>query len=371
MFDALADVETAVAKLQASETAPDVVRFAKVRNQLEHAWLGAIEEYDRSEEWVEEGFAVAASALRVKCGLTQGAANASLKLARKLRQLPVVSDAFAAGEISRQHAAVVAEACTTERATTISELEKPIVDAAKVATPKELGQIMQRITDALDGDDGATSANEKFARRRLHMSEMLDGMVKLDGLLDPELGQRLRAQVNAMARTLKDQDPDRTPAELRADALVELCEIGTAHADVGAGRETVSDVTIVIDLEDIETRSGSPDLAAEIRANRGNLPRSLLERLTCDCRISRIITDGPSQVIDVGRASRTATDVQFRALVARDGGCTWKGCDRPPGWCQAHHIRHWPDGGLTDLDNLCLYCRYHHRLAHFLGGAPP
>lgn len=370
MFDALAEVETAVAKLQASECAPDVVRLAKVRNQLEHAWLCAIEEYDRSEDWVEEGFAVAASALRVKCGMTQGQANASLKLARKLRQLPVVSDAFAAGEISRQHAAVVAEAYTTERATAINELEAPIVDAAKVATPKELGQIVQRITDALDGDDGAAGANEKYARRRLHMSEMLDGMVKLDGLFDPELGRRLRAQVNAMARTLTGQDSDRTPAELRANALVELCEIGTAHAEVGAGRETVSDVTIVIDLADLEAR-GSDDLAAELRAHRANLPRSLLERLTCDCRISRVITDGPSQVIDVGRASRTVTDVQFRALAARDGGCTWKGCDRPLGWCQAHHIVHWEDGGPTDLDNLCLYCRYHHRLAHLLERAPP
>jgi hypothetical protein len=371
LSDALAELEAAVAKLQVSETAPDVVRLAKVRNQVEHAWLCAIEEYDRSEDWVEEGFAVAASALRVKCGMTQGQANASLKLARKLRQLPVVSDAFAAGEISRQHAAVVADAYTAERAAAISELESPIVDAAKVATPKELGQIMQRITDALDGDEGAERASEQHERQRLHISEMLDGMMKIDGLLDPELGQRFRAQIHAMARTLKGQDPDRSPAQLRAAALVELCEIGAAHADLGAGRETVSDVMFVLDAADIEARSGDADLVAEIRAHRGNLPRSTLERLTCDCRISRVITDGPSQVLDIGRASYTPTAAQYRALVARDGGCTWKGCDRPPGWCQAHHIWHWSKGGPTDLDNLCLLCRYHHRLAHLLERAPP
>jgi hypothetical protein len=56
-----------------------------------------------------------------------------------------------------------------------------------------------------------------------------------------------------------------------------------------------------------------------------------------DCRISRVITDGPSEVLDIGRASRNPTAGQFRALVARDKGCSWPGCDRPPSWCQAHH----------------------------------
>ncbi len=367
---ALSPLKQEIEKLLASEQPVDVVELRALTNQLEFAWLRAIDDYARSEEWVEEGFAVAASALRVKCGLTQGGANAALKLASKLRRLPVVSEAFAAGEISRQHAAVIADAYTPDRAAAITELEQPLVDAAKATTPKVLGEIVARVTGALDGDDGVGAANEKYARRRLHMSEMLDGMVKIDGLLDPELGQRLRAQVNAMARSLKGQDPDRTPAQLRADALVELCEIGTAHADVGAGRETITDVAVHVDLPDIEARGGA-DVAAAIRAARGPLPTSTLQRLTCDCRISRVITDGPSLVLDIGRASRDVTDAQFRALVARDKGCTWRGCDRPPGWCQAHHIWHWSAGGPTDLDNLCLYCRYHHRLVHEGGRAPP
>src|SRR4051812_28834881 len=346
------------------------MRLSKVRNQFEHVWLAAIEAYDRSEDWVEEGFAVAASALRVKGGMTQGQANASLKLARKLRQLPVVSEAFAAGEITRQHAAVVADAYTAERAAALSEVEGPLVEAAKLVTPKELGQIVARLTDALVGDDGAAGAQDKDERQRLHMAEMLDGMMKLDGLWDPALRQRLRAQVNAMAGKLKGQDPSRSRAQLRAAALIELCEIGAAHADVGAGRETTSDVLFVLDLADLQARGAEPDLLAEIRVHRGNLSASTLERITCDCRISRVITDGPSQILDIGRASYTPTAAQYRALVARDGGCTWKGCDRPPGWCQAHHIWHWTKGGPTNLDNLRLLCRYHHRRIH-LGHDPP
>ena len=89
-----------------------------------------------------------------------------------------------------------------------------------------------------------------------------------------------------------------------------------------------------------------------------------LRRIACDARIARVITDGRSQPLDVGRAIRTVTAAQWRALVARDGGCTHPGCDRPPGWCEAHHIEHWADGGTTTLDNLKLYCDRHHRDAH-------
>jgi hypothetical protein len=75
---------------------------------------------------------------------------------------------------------------------------------------------------------------------------------------------------------------------------------------------------------------------------------------------------GKSEVLDVGRTSRTATNAQFRALIARDGHCQAPGCNEPPHRCQAHHIRHWksPDNGPTDLDNLKLYCFHHHREKH-------
>ena len=74
---------------------------------------------------------------------------------------------------------------------------------------------------------------------------------------------------------------------------------------------------------------------------------------------------GPdSEVLDVGRASRVATGAQRRALFIRDGGCAFPGCDRPPGWCEAHHVVHWIDGGATDLDNLLLLCSHHHHLCH-------
>jgi hypothetical protein len=83
-----------------------------------------------------------------------------------------------------------------------------------------------------------------------------------------------------------------------------------------------------------------------------------------------VITDGPSQVIDVGRQTKVIPKALWRALVARDGGCVAPGCDRPPGWCDVHHKWHWIDGGPTNADNCELRCRRHHRAVHEGGPAP-
>jgi hypothetical protein len=68
--------------------------------------------------------------------------------------------------------------------------------------------------------------------------------------------------------------------------------------------------------------------------------------------------------LEVGRASRVVSAAQRAALVVRDGGCAVPGCDRPPAWCEAHHLVHWLHGGPTDLENLALVCRAHHRAVH-------
>ena len=72
----------------------------------------------------------------------------------------------------------------------------------------------------------------------------------------------------------------------------------------------------------------------------------------------------PTQPLEVGRATRVVSAAQRAALAVRDGGCRFPGCDRPPAWCEAHHLRHWLHGGATDLANLVLLCRAHHRAVH-------
>ena len=96
----------------------------------------------------------------------------------------------------------------------------------------------------------------------------------------------------------------------------------------------------------------------------GPIPARDAVRIACDASISTVLTDELGGIVDVGRAERTATPVQRRLLWARDRGCTFPGCRRPPDWCEAHHLRFWDHGGPTDLANLALLCSHHHHLCH-------
>jgi len=88
-------------------------------------------------------------------------------------------------------------------------------------------------------------------------------------------------------------------------------------------------------------------------------------RLACDGEIQRLVVDPDGLPLDIGRATRVVPAHLRTALIHRDRGCIMPGCDRPPGWCEAHHIEHWAHGGATSLHNLVLLCsRHHHELHH-------
>jgi hypothetical protein len=89
-----------------------------------------------------------------------------------------------------------------------------------------------------------------------------------------------------------------------------------------------------------------------------------VRRIACDCGIVPVVMGGGSVPLDVGRTRRLVTPKQRVALTARDRGCGFPSCGRPARWSDAHHITSWLDGGATDLTNLVLLCRRHHRMIH-------
>ena len=91
------------------------------------------------------------------------------------------------------------------------------------------------------------------------------------------------------------------------------------------------------------------------------------ECLLCDPAITTLIVDALGVPLNMGRQIRLANRQQRRALAKRDGGCIFPGCDAPVGWCDAHHVTWWDNGGPTDIFNLALLCRYHHGVTHRRG----
>jgi len=358
----------AIDKLEASEERLDVAEMWRAAERIEFLKLRALREYERSEQWRVEGYLSAAAALRAKCNANHGAVAGALQLARKLEDLPETAAAFASGAISRQHASAIADACTTDRMSSFQEIEAGLSDVAKQMQPKELRGYVKRLTDAIDGDGGAADDEAAFARRRFHLSQTFDRMVAGDLVSDPESGEIIATALDAeMERDFVAAD-SRSRSQRRHDALVNICRRALDNGELGVSHGVRPHVSVVADITALP--GASPELVAQARAEAahvGHLSRATLERLSCDCDISRVIMAGPSEVLDVGRATRTIPPALWKALVARDRHCTTPGCDRPASQCEAHHITHWCEGGATSLENLELKCPHHHRDEH----APP
>jgi Domain of unknown function (DUF222) len=235
--------------------------------------------------------------------------------------------------------------------------DKLLADA-ETASPVELRRKVEEFQAAQEPDSETARAERLYRRRYLNLTPTGDGMTKLDGLLDPESGRVVRNALAHLARAERTDGTGRTPGQRRADALVDLCD-AYSKGTVTGGRERPT-VNVACSLENLEDRAG------RARTTTGEtLSAEALRRIMCDANVNRVVLNAESKIIDFGRAKRLINDNLYQALVVRDQGCRGPDCDRPPEWCDGHHIVHYGDGeGETKQQNVALLCRYHHHLLH-------
>lgn len=157
---------------------------------------------------------------------------------------------------------------------------------------------------------------------------------------------------------------ERTASQRRADALIDLARVvGTDPAllsdHMRPGSASKAQVLVIMNLDDLRARTG-----CGVDAFGAPLSPAQVRRQACDAQIIPAVLGADSAPLDLGRAVRTASAAQHAHLRLRDRGCTFPGCDRPPSWCEAHHLIHWVDGGATSIDNLALLCGRHHTIVH-------
>ena len=237
---------------------------------------------------------------------------------------------------------------------------------------------LQRVVAVMAGSGRTCGARAMLdvqrARRRLHASVTLGGMVRVDGDLDPETGETLltalRAVLDTDARS-RGRDDRRSPGQRRADGLGEICRQWMDGRDrpVVAGERPHLTVTVgVDDLRADGAGSAELDHGSAGLDHAGPIGREAARRIACDASVRRVVMGPRSEPLDVGRATSVVPPALRRAVIARDRHCRFPGCDRPHTWCDSHHVDHWADGGATSLANLLLLCRRHHRMVHRPGG---
>ena len=280
--------------------------------------------------------------------MTTGAAANSIAVGEAMNRVPESTQAVYQDEIGYAHLTTIVR---TAEAVGERFDEKRLVGKARESSPGKFFYICHHYRHAADPKAYADEQAEQVQQRRLKLSTWMDGSVLISGQLDPVGGAAFRAAIEPLVRKTGAHD-DRDLEQRQADALVELVSRGGSHAQI----------QVTASLETLRSLPGAA--AAEMELCSLPISAKTVERLACDCSITRVLLGSDSMVIDVGRAKRTISGPARKALNVRDRGCTWPGCERPASWCDGHHLEHWAHGGTNDPPNLTLLCGRHHWMVH-------
>lgn len=294
---------------------------------------------------------------------TQREADRAVIRGRLIESLPEVGAALAEGEISGAHVDTLARAAeqTTVEAVGNSSLLQLAKARPADAMSKQVGEFVR--TKMNDADLAARLERQRRNRRGVLMSRE---MGVLHAEFDDTTFAEVRSAVDAETDRLFHLDGGRdgaaevrTPQQRRADAIANLLTSGRAGS-TGVSAAAARPPAVRNQMLVIAHTDGSGEIPGV-----GPLPRGEVARLACISDLYGLVFDGCGNPLWHGRRVQLADDNQWRALIARDGGCI--GCGADPSRCEAHHVVWRRNQGATDIDNLALLCKHHHHLVHDKG----
>jgi hypothetical protein len=371
----------------ARELSPDELEAA-LAAQAAHVDAGLCrllelaEECERRLDWAGGGTTFA-TWLAWRCALLPRQAREHERVASRLVELPLIHEAFARGELSYAKVGVLVRVAAPES-------ERELLELAAALTASQLQRAVaayERVT--------TEAAAERQEREFVTWFWTEDGSLALRALLAPEDGALVLRALEAARDALRERrraasETEITEAEIteaaaaeesvveppeqpgvepvsQAEALVAMADLSLANA--AADRTGAERHELVVHV-DAQTLAAGADGRCELSAGASDatvvpLAPETARRLACDASIVTLIERDGRQLA-LGRKRRSVSPALRRALETRDRGCRYPGCNSTR-FVEAHHIEHWARGGATDLANLILLCRRHHRLLHEQG----
>ncbi len=354
--------------LHLDQLADDLVELETVSGLLEAERLRRISTFEDRAGPRHFGYPSLTTFLKHRCRMASGRAHRLVARSRVFRTARNTFRAWTAGRLSTDQASVL-----LEQAVNLPDQfaggEERLVDIVEDLGVTDTRRALEYWRQSVDGPGTIRDQLEQMELRGISGSRSLGGMIRVDGWMTTSAGEAFLAAIDALMPPPLPDDT-RTPRQRRHDALEDLARYYLEHGDTPTVGGEKPHINVVCDLPALqgiagglhETEHGPVLTVQELRA------------LACDCSLSRIVLGPEGEIIDVGRRTRVWTAAQRRAIIARDGHCTWPGCDRDPRWCDVHHLKHWANGGNTDVANGKLRCRFHHVLTHMLDDqdrAPP
>jgi hypothetical protein len=332
-----------------------------------------------------QGAASTQSWLAQTSGVSHHDAAKELKLATDLQTVaPRTREAMSLPGMSADKARVITGAMTklpaqlnpAERAT----VEADLVERAQKHSIDDLRRAAKRAVEVLDTAwadrlEAQTLKDEETTAHR--QSEFWMRPADADGMIDggftlPQLeADILRSALESHTSPRHDcaSQPDES-TDLLHERPTYRHKLGRAFTEIIGHLPTDSfgnhggiAATLLV-TTDYQTLKGDVERAGtDSHGNR--ISPDTIRQLACTAGIiPAVLGSGRSRIMSTGRTRRLYNSAQRIALAHRDGGCAFPGCNRPPGWCEAHHINPWANGGNTNLNDGVLLCARHHRTIH-------
>lgn len=375
LAEKIATLRGAAGRAGNDERMAALVACETITRQLEQLSVELIAKLDRDGVFAERGYPRAAHAVADLLGCDTGQAMRRVRVAEQVTErlavdgqvlparLPATAAAFAAGEISLRHLEVIADALAGQAAgrlapTTWAGAEEELAKQASLYRPRELAYFARDLVNALDQDGAVPDEREPAQVNELHLTRNpAGGGGRIKAQLDAPTFDAVATALDTLSKPAAEDG--RGLGERQADALGDVCRRTLDLGDTPTSGGERPHLNVIIALSDLEHRARTATLDYG-----GSLLAADLRVLACDARVVPVVLGGAGQPLDVGRAMRTVPAYLRRAVVVRDRGCAFPGCERAPAWCDVHHILEWECGGSTDIENLVMLCRFHHRLLH-------
>ena len=293
-------------------------------------------------------------------GLTPAEAREVSGTGRRLADAPATNTAFSDGRLTAKHASVITETLPHLPEDRRDAVEAELIDLAATCDPVALGRHARRLIAEADASRLRTLERRQRSRRRFSYHHTSSGGLRFSGELYGTDAEVVRTAFAAFTPA-PTRDDTRTHDQRRADGLVTL-----ANASLRAGAAPTQHgvrphVTILVSADELARQRGGTETTARLGGGE-TVTLSDVRYLLGDCDVTRVVLDASGAPIAASAAVRTVPVGLWRALIARDQGCTWEGCSAPAAWCDVAHLATpFAAGGRLSPDSAALLCRRHHR----------
>ncbi len=375
------------------ELSESIMRRSAELSALHRALLADIAEFDGTESWRGDGAVSMIAWVTARCGVSTSTARQWVRSAANLESLPCLAEGLASGALSLDLVEPLAEVASPSSDAALREASThwTVRQARELATLHRARQEAEAEANARSASASASAspdasqseAAREFERRTLRFNDdrrsvwvafTKDDYAVAKSALVGRVAAEARSVTSAGADDSSSGSSDSAtgyvPYDKRLyDALLDLFRMGSGTTTGSGRRGSAAAVRPrVVVHAPLELLVGcSTENVAEI-AGVGPVPAEVVRRLACDANVDLAVEDRSGSILDQGRVRRDPTPVQRVEIDRRDKGCRFPGCTYTE-FTDVHHIQHWADGGLTNLDNLVTLCGRHHRAVHELGWA--